>query len=61
MTFTGIWNTIQMQRIVDQVRAAGEVVSDRDLAHIAPLAFAPVIPNGTYHFERTPTRNLPNY
>jgi TnpA family transposase len=56
-----VWNTIQMQRIVDQLRAAGEVVSDRDLAHIAPLAFAHVIPNGTYHFERTPTANLPVY
>ena len=56
-----VWNTIQMQRIVDQLRAAGEAVSDRDLAHIAPLSFAHVNPNGTYHFERTPTTNLPVY
>lgn len=56
-----VWNTIQMQKIVDQLRAAGEVVADRDLAHISPLAFAHVIPNGTYHFERTPTENLPSY
>ena len=56
-----VWNTIQMQRIVDQLRAAGEVVSDRDLAHISPLAFAHVIPNGTYNFERTPPTKLPIY
>ena len=55
------WNTIQMQRIVGQLRAAGEPVSDQDLAHIAPLSFAHVIPNGTYHFERTPSSNLPEY
>lgn len=31
----------------------------RVISYIAPLAFAHVIPNGTYHFERMPTSNLP--
>lgn len=26
--------------------------SDADLAHISPLAFGHIIPNGTYWFER---------
>jgi len=27
-----IWNTIHMQKIVDQLRAAGETVKDEDIA-----------------------------
>jgi len=35
-----IWNTVQIDRIVGQLRAAGHVVLDEDLAHITP--------NGSY-------------
>jgi hypothetical protein len=31
---------------------AGEVIPAEDLAHVSPLAYAHVIPNGTYHFDR---------
>jgi hypothetical protein len=33
-------------------RAAGEEVLDTDLAHISPLAFGHIRPNGTYWFDR---------
>jgi hypothetical protein len=47
-----VWNTVRMGEIVTRLRAAGETVSDEDLARISPLAYAHVIPNGTYVFDR---------
>jgi TnpA family transposase len=48
-----VWNTVQMTRIIEQLRAQGETITDDELARISPLAFAHVIPNGTY-FARQP-------
>ena len=36
--------------------AAGETVSDGNLARISPLAYAHVMPNGTYVFDRSQRR-----
>jgi TnpA family transposase len=47
-----VWNTIQISRIVAHLRAGGGEVADSDLAHISPLAFGHIIPNGTYWFDR---------
>ncbi len=47
-----VWNTVQIAKIVDQLRSTGHQVLDKDLAKISPLAFRHVIPNGTYHFYR---------
>jgi TnpA family transposase len=47
-----VWNTTQMSQIVDRLRTAGEEVPDSDLAHISPLMFGHIIPNGTYWFDR---------
>jgi TnpA family transposase len=47
------WNTVRMSEIVARLRAAGETVLDEDLARISPLAYAHVIPNGTYVFDRS--------
>jgi hypothetical protein len=41
-----------MGEIVARLRAAGESVLGEDLARISPLAYAHVIPNGTYVFDR---------
>jgi TnpA family transposase len=46
-----VWNTIHMQKIVDQLRATGETVQDEDLARNWPLLHAHIIPNGTYDFR----------
>ena len=43
-----VWNTVQMTRIIDQLHAGGDVITDDELARMSPLAFAHVIPNGTY-------------
>src|SRR6266850_2091755 len=43
-----VWNTVQMTRIIDQLRCGGDVITDDELARVSPLAFAHVIPNGTY-------------
>lgn len=43
-----VWNTLQIQRIVEGVRASGYPVKDADLARVSPLLRAHVIPNGTY-------------
>jgi len=47
-----VWNTTQISQIVDRLRATGEEVPDSDLAHISPLMFGHIIPNGTYWFDR---------
>jgi hypothetical protein len=43
-----VWNTIQMQRIVQDLRAAGHPVQGEDLARVSPLLRAHVIHNGSY-------------
>ena len=48
-----VWNTVRMGEIVARLRAARETVLDEDLARISPLAYAHVIPNGTYVFDRS--------
>ena len=41
-------NTIQIQKIVEELRASGHPVKDEDLARVSPLIRAHVIPNGSY-------------
>lgn len=43
-----LWNTVQMARITQQLRDAGNEVTDDDLAHVWPLQRTRIIPNGTY-------------
>jgi len=43
-----IWNTVHMSRIADQLRAAGNSITDEDLARVSPLAHAHTIPSGSY-------------
>ena len=47
-----VWNTVQIDRIVEQLRADGESVTDEDLARVSPLLYSHIIPNGTYLFNR---------
>jgi TnpA family transposase len=53
-----VWNTVRMGEIVARLRATGEIVSGEDLARISPLAYAHVIPNGTYVFDRAQRRGI---
>jgi hypothetical protein len=43
-----------MAQIIEQLRAQGETITDDEVARISPLAFAHVIPNGTYFARQTP-------
>jgi len=47
-----VWNTVQMSRIVAQLRTSGETLTHEELARISPLAFSHIIPNGTYFSQR---------
>ena len=47
-----VWNTIEIERVVERLRLAGEIVRDEDLAHISPLMHMHVTPNGIYVFSR---------
>jgi TnpA family transposase len=49
-----VWNTVHMMRIIKQLRASGETVTEDELVRISPLAFSHVIPNGTYFSRRAP-------
>ena len=41
-----------MMRLIKQLRASGESITDDEVARLSPLAFAHVIPNGTYFTQR---------
>lgn len=43
-----VWNTVQMSRIIEQLRARGETMTSAELSRISPMAFSHIIPNGTY-------------
>jgi TnpA family transposase len=43
-----VWNTVHIDRIVGQLRAAGHVVPDEDLARVSPLLRKHITPNGSY-------------
>ena len=49
-----VWNTVHMTRIIKQLRAAGETITDEELARVSPLPFSHIIPNGTYFTRPTP-------
>jgi len=52
-----VWNTVQMTRIIERLRASGETITEDELARLSPLAFAHVIPNGTYFVRPAPLAN----
>jgi hypothetical protein len=39
---------VHISRIIEQLRATGVTITDEDIALVSPLAYAHVIPNGTY-------------
>jgi TnpA family transposase len=47
-----VWNTVQMSRIIEQWQASGKTMTRDELARISPMAFAHIIPNGTYFAQQ---------
>ena len=43
-----VWNTVQIERIVGQLRATGNIVLDEDLSRVSPLFRRHITPNGSY-------------
>ena len=43
-----VWNTVQIERIVTQLRTAGNIVLDEDIARVSPLFRRHITPNGSY-------------
>ena len=41
-------NTLQIERIVTELRAGGTTIRDEDLAHVWPLQRRHITPNGVY-------------
>lgn len=48
-----VWNTVKIAEIVKTLQASGSSVLPEDLGRISPLVPGHVIPNGTYHFDRS--------
>jgi TnpA family transposase len=46
-----IWNTIEIGKIIEQLRLGGEEIKDENIAGISALIFRHIIPSGTYHFR----------
>ena len=48
-----LWNTLQIEHIVTELRASGTTIRDEDLAHVWPLQRRHITPNGVYFANRT--------
>ena len=48
-----LWNTLQIERIVTDLRASGMLVHDEELIHVWPLQRRHITPNGVYFVNRT--------
>src|SRR4051794_38122753 len=48
-----LWNTVQLERIVTELRASGTTIRDDDLVHVWPLQRRHITPNGVYFANRT--------
>ena len=50
------WNTVHMQKLVEDLEDSGQLADRSLLAHISPLLNAHILPHGTYSFERARRR-----
>ncbi len=48
-----LWNTLQIERIVSELRAGGTTTRDKDIVHVWPLQRRHITPNGVYFANRT--------
>jgi hypothetical protein len=54
-----VWNTIYTQRVLDEVRAAGELITASEIEHISPLAHQHIHLYGHYPFHRLHAKRGP--
>ena len=61
-----VWNTVYIDKVVQQLRQEGHSINDEDLKHIWPTRHAHINVYGQYHFDRQrfgknhPLRSLRN-
>lgn len=48
-----LWNTVQIERIVTELRAGGTTIRDQDLVQVWPLQRGHITPNGVHFANRT--------
>lgn len=46
-----VWNTVYTQRVLDELRAAGELITTSEIEHISPLAHQHIHLYGHYPFD----------
>jgi TnpA family transposase len=46
-----VWNTAQMERVIEDLKAEGQAVPDEDIAHISPARHEHINPYGRYSFN----------
>lgn len=46
-----LWNTVYMQKVLDQLGTEGQVLSEEDVKHLSPARFEHVNAYGKYHFN----------
>ena len=46
-----VWNTVQMEKVIEDLRAEGEAVRDDDIGHISPARHEHINPYGRYSFD----------
>jgi hypothetical protein len=45
------WNTVYIDRVLDELRASGELISTNEIEHISPLAHQYIHLYGHYPFD----------
>jgi TnpA family transposase len=51
-----LWNTIQMQKIIENLEGQGHKIAGEDIARVSPLMFRHVNPTGVYSFQHIAER-----
>jgi TnpA family transposase len=60
MTAIAAWNTVSLTEAIETVRKRGEGISEKTVAHIAPLGWEHINLTGNYHFAPQVGRSLEN-
>lgn len=46
-----VWNTVQMAKVIEDLRAEGVPAADEDIVHLSPARYGHINPYGKYSFE----------
>ncbi len=60
MAAIAAWNTVYLTEAIETVRKHGEEISEKTVAHIAPLGWEHINLTGHYHFAPQVGRFLEN-